>query len=239
MAAISRWTAAVGQKFYEDGQVRHFPGNSILSMLAHGDRDAPVVAELHTLWQQFAGWPWARYYAFLPSASWHVTIFDLLCDEARSPDLWSDRFPLDAPLADLDDALAAAVTGIAPPAEIRLRYDYLVVERWVTVVWQPATEAIAADLQRYRRALAAATGIRRPNFDSYRFHLTLAYAIERLPPEVAAAAQQRERALRDRWQQLSLERVLPPPHLAFFDCMHAFHADKFRTARWRQTKSQT
>ncbi len=110
-------------------------------------------------------------------------------DKARRYPLWPAGVPLELPMADCDRILASGYvhsvsatrqgrTGCGstwsrhPPARPPL-----------TVRLLPADDAMEARLRRLRDRLAEVTGIREPDHDRYRFHITLAYQVAPLTPK--------------------------------------------------------
>ena len=229
-----RYTGAVGSKFYEDGQVRRFAGNTIVSMLPSSG-----TAFGEALWAQGEAMrlPFARKYAFLPPASFHMTVFELLCDEAREPERWSRLLPVSAPLEEADVLIAERAAAVRPPERIVMRFERIELGWAASIRLVPADDAVAAGLRRYRDELAVATGIRFPNHDEYGFHCSLGYVIEELAAEEREQADALARAVADRLSGTMREVELPTPRVRFFDSMHAFHADRTRTVRWARGES--
>ncbi|MCK5800093.1 MAG: DUF1868 domain-containing protein, partial [Deltaproteobacteria bacterium] len=99
----SRQTRVVGPKFDAEGQARRFPGNTVISFLRER---SPVEAELSWVLDMLAPLGFSAAFIPLPADSFHMTVFDLLCDQVRSKEHWSKRLPLDMPLGEIDAALS-------------------------------------------------------------------------------------------------------------------------------------
>jgi hypothetical protein len=86
----------------------------------------------------------------------------------------------------------------------------------------PADEATYFALRNYREQLAAATGVRHPDHETYEFHLTLAYQLQQLTEDEVADY----RALRDDLAHTMRSEIsifeANTPLLTFFDDMFRF-----------------
>lgn len=213
------FTSAVGQKFHPDGRVRTFPGNTIISFVPP---DSPIFA--HTSWvqAQIQALPFAHKFGFLPPSSFHMTVMELLCDQVRVPERWSAQLPLDTPLPQLDNFFTERVPPIPPPAALQMRFVE-VTQYTATLNLTPADEETAVSLQTYRNQIAAATGVRFPDHDSYQYHISTAYRLINLTTaeetQLAATLQPINDTLRTRFGLFAP----PPPQLTFFDDMFAFY----------------
>ncbi|MEZ4514801.1 MAG: DUF1868 domain-containing protein [Chloroflexota bacterium] len=219
------FTSAVGQKFHPNGRVRTFPGNTIISFVPP---NSPIFA--HTSWvqAQIQALPFAHKFGFLPPSSFHMTVMELLCDQVRLPERWSDQLPLDAPLRDVDQFFTERVPHIPPPAALRMRFVE-VAQYTPTLNLMPDDEETAVSLQTYRNAIATATGVRFPDHDSYQYHISTAYRLINLSAaeedQLAATLQPINATLRASFGLFAP----PPPQLTFFDDMFAFYPIGQRT----------
>lgn len=219
------YTKAVGTKFHPDGTFRHFPGNTVISMCTDVE---PLFSELVWAQEQFKALPFADRFAFLPPSSFHMTVFELLCDQVREPEYWSALVPRDAHITEADRILYEAWRKVEPPASIDMEFVRIGLGLGLTLNLRPKDEHVAAMLKEYRDALSRATGIRFPNHDTYRFHIGLAYNLRRLEPEQQDVFEATRRAV----DEGLLERVryftLPAPQFVKFHDMSAFYPDLVR-----------
>ena len=215
------FTPAVGAKFHPDGRVRRFPGSSLICPLAD---DAPQRPVLDRLMDGFRRRGFARRFVELPRSRHHMTVFDLVCDQVRQPERWSRRLPLDAPLARVDGALAGWLAAVDPwPAELRMRFaDVGPSDVTLHLRLDPATDATRAALATFREAVSAATGIRHPVHDRYRFHISLAYQRIWMDADERRAFEGFVDGAAASLGEAFGELVLGPPRLTLFDDMFAF-----------------
>ncbi|MEJ2125711.1 MAG: DUF1868 domain-containing protein [Alphaproteobacteria bacterium] len=176
----------VGRKFYPDGRVRTFPGNTIV---CHVTAAAALVEHLNRLHERLRVAEAARLYTLLPPSSWHMTLFDGVTGETRAPDHWPEGTPLDAPLEDVhrlfEKRLTAQVFG--PELTFAMRVTgFGKLRNVISLSLQPASAAEKQAIRCLRDRLAAALRLRRASHDTYGFHITLAYFLVRPGEEEAA-----------------------------------------------------
>lgn len=173
----TQYMPAVGTKFYEDGTVRQFPGNTIICFV---DPDSETFRLSVWLQEELRRQLPPPGIALLPVSSLHMTVFQLVVDEVRQPEKWSSHLPLDAPLADTDAFFMRVVPGVPAPGSFRMRYRRLKVEgSGISIRLEPADDEAESAIRQYRADLVAATGVRFPDHDDYEFHISLAYNILR------------------------------------------------------------
>jgi hypothetical protein len=177
---MSQFMPVVGQKFNKDGSLRYFPGSTIICDLSNSEA---VLSELIWAQDRFRKLPFAHKFGFLPPASFHMTVFDLICDQVRDEQHWSSLLPLDMPLETADETLRGLVSKAHPPANFVMQYTACFMRTVIGIELRPANDDVATLLRQYREEVSQLTGIRFPNFDTYKFHISLAYYLVRLSPE--------------------------------------------------------
>lgn len=220
---MTAFTNAVGTKFHEDGNLRHFPGNTIIS---HTRGIEPLHSHLIWIQDQYKQLSFATSkLSFLPPPSFHMTFFELLCDQVRKPEVWSSKLPLDAPLEETDRFFADALHSFDFPTDIHMRIDDLAL---TTIRLSPVSEEHEAFLRGKRDELAEATGVRQPKHDQYGFHISMSYNLVQLTQEEKDEFQ----AFRERMLPVVQEKVgrftLGTPEYVVFSDMGEFRADLVR-----------
>ena len=209
----------VGEKFNPDGSACFFPGNTVLCPVVRQSQTFQVLSLFHNAILQQA---WHRNFAMLPPSSYHMTVFDLVCDQVRKRGNWSSRLPLDAPLAVVDDFMVAQWKSAPPPPKPKMLLESLEIGAYITLRLKPINDRQNIALREYRNVLSQRFGVRHPNHDSYFFHLTFAYGITSLDADervqIAAFVEKWEPQLRDQLSVLALQ----PPQLCFFADMTHF-----------------
>ncbi len=187
--AADRLPPDVGRKFAADGRVLPFAGNTIICHLPQQGAGSEAFDALLDVYRALPGEPWARKVTALPPSSYHMTIFGTANDKARRYPLWPAGLPLDMPMADCDRILGERLRAFrlgdeAGPYRMRVNMESPPAgETPLTVRLLPTDDAVEARLRKLRDRLSDVTGIREPDHDRYRFHITLAYQVAPLTPQ--------------------------------------------------------
>ncbi len=217
--------AAVGQKFTAAGAVLPFAGNTFICHIAPATpaHDALVAAQ-----EALMAGPVAKAFAFLPPSSLHMTVFEGVSDAHRAGDVWPEGMPATLPVADVTAAFAARTATLALPAATTICPTEVFAGFSVQVTG--ATGQDSAQLWQMRAALRDATGIRRADFGSYRFHITLAYLLRWLTDDEAAQVQALSEVVLERLLTAAPTIALGPVEYCTFEDMHAFAPQRLLTA---------
>ena len=210
----------IGNKFNEDGSVRFFPGNTILSFVDH---DAPVWAEFNKIRDMLKETPASHCMTLLPDESIHMTVFEGVCHQWRRPDLWTNLLPLDCTLTETDDLFERAYASVKPLGQVRMRMDSIALGYGVSIRLVPVTEADAQELRRFRDECPAAMGIRHTIHDTYKYHLSMAYLTTSATDEEEAQLQAFAGRATAYIKFRRFEFTITPPCLTFFDNMFKFN----------------
>lgn len=165
-----------GGKFTPDGAVQAFPGNTFI---CHITRGTPQWTALCEVMERVKTSPFARFFTFLPTASLHMTIFQGVTQANPMPEGLAAGASRDAASALLLDRCA----GLDLPRSHRVVAQDLFAAHSLTMVGADAAEE--ASLRRMRVRLRDATGIVPEDFDSYVFHISLAYLTDWLTETAA------------------------------------------------------
>lgn len=220
-AGAAKWT---GKKFDSKGQVRSFPGNTIICHLPQDSELHKALLPIHEMLQNSI---FTKLYALLPPSSWHMTIFEGVCDQTRNADVWPKDLPLDAPLASCHDLFGDKLSkfdlDIHPP--FHLAVTGLVMSKGgIRLDLAPIEDAEEKRLRGIRDRLSELLQIRAKGHDTYVFHLALAYRF--LP-----ISQKDEEALlallQESYMSIPHDFKLGAPEFCHFDDMFAFHRHFF------------
>lgn len=214
-----QYTKAVGEKFHEDGSVRAFPGNTVISKIT---ADMPIYAGLVEAQERLKAVDAAGKYVFLPPASLHMTVMEGLCDQVRTPERWSQKLALHANWNDVNQFMFDCFSRMSPPHSLTMRIAGFNFSRWPVLVLEPANPETTRALQNFREQFSQETGIRFPNHETYTFHISLAYQLIVLPNDAEGLLRETQQEL---YQTLSATyRVfeLNTPRLTYFENMFRF-----------------
>lgn len=223
----SAYTYHVGEKFHADGSAREYPG---VTIICFADSASPIYQAGERLQAELQTLPYAHKFGLLPPSSFHMTVFSLICDHRRTPDQWSARLPLDAPLAEVDRFFIQALAPVTPPSGFRMVMTYL--GGWgLSFRLSPADEGTYEALRAYREQVSEATGVRYPDHNTYEFHMTLAYQLIALDAEEKADYAARRLAWGEKLRCEIGVFETGVPVLTFFEDMFAFTPERQRRAR--------
>ncbi|MFD0679296.1 MULTISPECIES: DUF1868 domain-containing protein [unclassified Paenibacillus] len=214
------FTKAVGRKFHEDGSVRYFPGNTVICPI---DPNHAVYPKLVKLAENFHKLSCSQKFTMLPPSSYHMTIIQGVCDEDRKQELWSRYLPLDAPLEEVDRFFREKWAKVRVPEGFNMKFNYLNTNGLaLTVNLLPLAVDDTRKLKEFRDEVSNELGLRFPDHDDYRFHISIGYRIMELTVE-------EESELLSFKEQIELELMehfgvyeSVPPQLVFFKDMFKF-----------------
>ncbi len=167
----------VPTKFDHEGRVQHFPGNTII---CHLPQDSALHTALLSLSRELEAERPDTLYTLLPPSSWHMTVFEGVCDQVRVPGFWPAGLAMDAKLDDCNrryaERLKAFEMDITPSFRMQVQ-GYLPLVDGIGLELEPVTSKQDNDLRTLRDRLSEILGIRQPSHDTYGFHLSIGYFI--------------------------------------------------------------
>lgn len=173
--SVVQYAPAVGSKFYPDGSIRAYPGNTIICFV---NPASPVFQHCAWIQGKLRALPFANKFTLLPMSSMHMTVFQLITHESRVPEKWSKALPLDAPLEATDTFFIEKWSKIEKPAPFRMAYRTLQQgHSGVSIRLRPRDSETQVGLRAYRELLADVMRVRFPDHETYEFHISLAYRI--------------------------------------------------------------
>jgi len=215
----TRYTWAVGQKFNEDGSVRRFAGNTCISRITE---DMPLYTGLMEVQKRMKALECAGKYGFLPPSSFHMTVIEGVCDQVRKAERWSSKLPLDTPLEEFNQRMLEWFAKLSPPDSFTMRVAGADFSKLQYIALEAASQETTLSLKEFRDAFSEETGIRFPDHDTYRFHMSLAYKLIHLTPEEEEVIKENELEVQQELVEKYPTFKLPSPVLTVFDNMFRF-----------------
>lgn len=211
--------STIGKKFYEDGSVRRYPGNTVVADILPGCKAYDVMSLLRQ-WVIDEGLD--EYLILLPENSYHMTLFRGLNDQVRSDTNWPSVLPKDAPMTVVDDHVTAAVAKAGLPGPVRMKFDRVYLSKNCMIIHlQPADQEQNRILRQFRDRGAENVGVFFPKHDEYTFHISLAYV--RIVPEGEAAEKMEQLVQRiNAYIATQPEFYTAQPYMAYYDDMYYF-----------------
>ena len=209
----------IGKKFYEDGSVRHYPGNTVVADVTP---DCPAYDVMTHLYDMVKESGLDSHLILLPQDSYHMTVIRGLNDQVRVDTHWPARLPKETPMTEVDDYISAAVLSVPMPKNIKMRFDKVSFNATCMIITLlPADEEQARVLKDFRDCVADNIGLRLPKHDEYRFHISLGYT--RIIPE----GEDKERMTKliseiDEYIAVQPAFEITEPYMAYYNDMLAF-----------------
>jgi hypothetical protein len=208
-----------GGKFAPDGTLLPFPGNTIL---CHIDPASAAHRALIAMQERCMAADWAENFAFLPTASFHMTVFEGVCMNPIYREDWPQDVPRDLSRNEVSEVMLDRLRNVHLPSRARVRPVGVRHNAGIGVLVAGADNASELALRDTRWQLSEALGYRPANFTGYRFHITLAYLLHWLDEDLARrVGGEVEAALHDLAATVP-EFELGPPEFCNFDTMHEF-----------------
>lgn len=216
----------VNEKFNEDGSVREYPGCSIVSMI---DPDSKLHAYCTYAASRFNEMPIARGFIMLPPSSYHMTVLQGFNDQVRKPSHWSIFKPLDTPMEAMDAFLKENYKELPSLGTVQMKYDRIQInDSDFRILLSPANEKQSCILSSYRDRASDQFGIRLPNHDDYRFHVSIAYVWRRPRPTELKQLKEYIHFMNDQFGKLDEVFPVSNAKLAYYNDMFSFPAERIR-----------
>lgn len=163
----------LGRRYTTAGTFLRERGNTVVCHLVEGSEAAAAIIDARSRFTQMPG---AEKLAFTAPSSLHMTLFQGIIETRRVQPYWPLDVPVETPIDDMTrifmDRLAAFRAGEAFAVEVTHATP-----NGLTLAG--VTERDRDILKDWRNRLADLMGYRHPDHETYAFHITFAYMIER------------------------------------------------------------
>ena len=191
-------------------------GNTVVCHLVEGSESAAAILEARTRYMELPG---ADNLAFTASSSLHMTLFQGIIETRRALPYWPGDVPVETPVDDMTgifmDRLAHFRSGQAFAVEVKHATPH-------GLVVDGVTDDDRAVLKDWRDRLADLLGYRHPDHETYAFHITFAYMIERFNDETMMVWQSFLAEVVEEIRQRAPILSLRPPAFCSFEDMNHF-----------------
>ncbi|MGR9374880.1 DUF1868 domain-containing protein [Rhizobium leguminosarum] len=207
----------LGSRYRKVGGFLPEAGNTIVCHLEKGSQTQTALIEAR---EKYLAMPEAPQFLFTPISSIHMTLFEGVIETRRRQDSWPGDLPLDTPIEDMAALMAARLEGFSMFDPFKVA---IVDARPSGLLVDGATENDRRVMRAWRNALADLLGYRQPSHEEYKFHMTFAYAIERLEDEALPRWQAMLDEVADDIRRKAPVLELTPPAFCVFEDMNHFH----------------
>jgi hypothetical protein len=209
--------AHFGSRYRKVGGFLPEAGNTIV---CHLDKGSQTQAALIEARERYLAMPEAPQFLFTPISSLHMTLFEGIIETRCRQDCWPGDLPLATPIDDMTELMAARLEGFSMLDPFKVT---IVEARPSGLLVDGATENDRKVMRAWRNAFADLLGYRQPNHEDYKFHMTFAYAIERLEDEALPRWQAMLDEVADDIRRKAPVFELAPPAFCVFEDMNHFH----------------
>ena len=219
----TRFGFDVGRKFNEDGSVRFWPGNTMICLLDH---DSLVFQRIKEIRDDFGRNKIGECITLLPDESLHMTAIEGVVDGNRSPERWTTLLPCDTPLEKVDDLFQEKLKDMPPLGRVEMVFHHIRVGTGLCVALRAKSEDDERRIRAWREIVSEKMGLRFPSFETYEFHISLAYGF-RTPSD--EAMENLEEMVKKYDEKFSLEKfgfIVPEPSMTYFDNMFFFSKER-------------
>ncbi|TBZ50321.1 DUF1868 domain-containing protein [Rhizobium leguminosarum] len=207
----------LGSRYRKVGGFLPEAGNTIVCHLEKGSQTQTALIEAR---EKYLAMPEAPQFLFTPISSIHMTLFEGVIETRRRQDSWPGDLPLDTPIEDMTALMAARLEGFSMFDPFKVA---IVDARPSGLLVDGATENDRRVMRAWRNALADLLGYRQPSHEEYKFHMSFAYAIERLEDEALPRWQAMLDEVADDIRRKAPVLELTPPAFCVFEDMNHFH----------------
>jgi|GEM_PF-1793905 len=164
---------SVGTKLDANGNYLPFPGLSIISFV---DTTSILHKKLCDIQEIVRNSKYNSSFSFLPPQSFHMTVFDLLCDQERTEEKWSNLYDQNTEIKEIADDFSKSFSSLSFPENMKMKIDGCSdIEITLKLCLTPCDDNYSSLLYDFRNQISKITGIRHKNHDNYKFHISLAY----------------------------------------------------------------
>ena len=208
-------------KFGKDGIPRPYYGNTVISFIRREERlQAWEAADW--VQEQLKKTSFAGNLTFLPKDSFHMTIIPLCRHIDRETDRWPFDIPRDAKYCEIDPVIKAKIDPLLPLGKACMEVDSC---QPTKIMLRPVDEASNTVLRSFRDRASEVTGIRHPNHEAYRFHISVSYKWKAFTEEQQAECDRVCLEMAEVLKEKVEPFYVPEPSFVVFNDMLSFHPD--------------
>ncbi|NLR99375.1 DUF1868 domain-containing protein [Rhizobium sp. P38BS-XIX] len=205
----------LGTRYNISGVFQPEPGNTVVCHVMEGTRTQRALVAAR---EKYLAMPEAGQFAFTPVSSLHMTLFQGIIEYRRTQPHWPPDLPLDTPIDEMTEIMDERLKTFSmrdpfKVAVMKARPSGLLVDG--------ATEADRKIMRQWRDALADLLGYRHADHETYAFHITFTYVIERLSDEALPRWQAMlDEVAAELRAEVPVLELRPPAFCSFEDMNH-------------------
>lgn len=206
----------MGIRHTPDGVFLKEPGNTIVCHLVKDSLSAKAVLDARTRMQSL---PEAEKLAYTAESSLHMTLFQGIIEGRRALPYWPEDLALETPIDTMTKAYVARLDGFEAPGRFKVEVIGAT-PNGLTVAG--VTEKDRQVMTVWRDKLADIFGYRHPDHETYMFHITFAYLLERFSDAAMLTWEKALKEIVDDLREAAPIIELAPPAFCSFEDMNHF-----------------
>ncbi|MGH6762352.1 MAG: DUF1868 domain-containing protein [Phyllobacterium sp.] len=205
----------LGRRYDRDGNFLPEPGNTVVCHLQEGSRTEKALIDARA---RYLAMPDASRLTFTPISSLHMTLFQGIIEYRRALPFWPEDIALDTPI---DEMTARFLERLEPFAGRKPFRVQVTKAKPTGLVVEGVTDEDCRAMMNWRNAFANIFGYRHPDHETYEFHITFSYVVERLD-DVALPTWQGllDEIVHDIREHAPVLELRPPAFCTFNDMNH-------------------
>lgn len=205
----------LGRRYDRAGTFQPEPGNTIV---CHLIKDSPYEQAIIDARARYLAMPEAGQFAFTPISSLHMTLFQGIIEYRRRMPFWPADIPLDTPISEMTEIFFDRLKSFPVMDPFRVQVSRA---RPVGLTLEGAEENDRQAMKAWRDAFADILGYRHPDHDSYEFHITFCYVIDRLEDNALPGWQRMlDGVATELRERIPVIELRPPAFCTFEDMNH-------------------
>lgn len=171
----------LGRRYDASGRFLLERGNTIICHLIEGSETAAVIHECRA---RYLAMPGANKLAFTAPSSLHMTLFQGIIETQRALPYWPADVPVETPIDDMTAIFMDRLARFEAGENFSMEVTHAT-PNGLTLAGVAVRDR--ENLKAWRDRLADLLGYRHPDHETYVFHITFAYMIERFDEHEMAA----------------------------------------------------
>jgi hypothetical protein len=206
----------LGRRYSSDGVFLPEPGNTVVCHIVKDSMSAEAVIDARRRMQSL---PESEKLAYTAVSSLHMTLFQGIIEYRRHLPYWPETITLDTPIDDMTTLFKRRLHDFESPGPFQLEVVGATPNGLEVAGISSQDRAV---MKCWRDRFADIFGYRHPDHESYSFHITFAYVLDRFSDDAIEIWQKGLAEIVENLQECAPVIELEPPAFCSFNDMNHF-----------------